>query len=51
MPELLKALPLRPQQQLTKADFDASREGLLTRLNNAGYARAQVVPQTEVDRS
>lgn len=49
MPELLKALPLRPQKRLTKADFDTSREGLLTRLNNAGYARAQVVPQTAVD--
>ena len=49
MPELLEALPLRPPNRLTKADFDASREGLLTRLHNAGYARAQVIPQTEVD--
>ncbi len=46
---LLAALPLRPEQQLTKEDFDRSKTLLLTRLHDAGYARAQVVPRTEVD--
>jgi outer membrane protein assembly complex protein YaeT len=46
---LLEALPLRPQQPLNKEDFDRSKALLLTRLHNAGYARAQVVPRTEVD--
>jgi outer membrane protein assembly complex protein YaeT len=47
--ELLKMLPLRPKEPLNKDDFDRSKTLLLTRLHNAGYARAQVVPQTEVD--
>lgn len=47
--ELLKALPLRPGERLTKADFDRSEDLLLLRLRNASYARADVVPQTEVD--
>jgi len=46
---LLTALPLRPAQRLTKEDFDRSKTLLLTRLHDAGYARAQVVPRTEVD--
>jgi outer membrane protein assembly complex protein YaeT len=46
---LLEALPLRPQQPLNKEDFDRSKALLLTRLHDAGYARAQVVPRTEVD--
>ena len=46
---LLEALPLRPKQPLTKEDFDRSRALLLTHLRNASYARAQVIPRTEVD--
>src|SRR5712691_9439293 len=46
---LLEALPLRPKQPLNKEDFDRSKALLLTRLHNAGYARAQVIPRTEVD--
>ncbi len=46
---LLEALPLRPEQPLNKEDFDRSKALLLTRLHDAGYARAQVVPRTEVD--
>jgi outer membrane protein assembly complex protein YaeT len=46
---LLEALPLRPKQPLNKEDFDRSKALLLTRLHDAGYARAQVVPRTEVD--
>src|SRR5262245_2145846 len=46
---LLEALPLRPPQPLNKEDFDRSRALLLTHLHNAGYARAQVIPRTEVN--
>src|SRR5262249_48264595 len=46
---LLEALPLRPQQPLNKEDFDRSRALLRTHLHNAGYARAQVIPRTEVN--
>jgi outer membrane protein assembly complex protein YaeT len=46
---LVEALPLRPKQPLNKEDFDRSKALLLTRLHDAGYARAQVVPRTEVD--
>jgi outer membrane protein assembly complex protein YaeT len=46
---LVAHLPLQPQQRLTKAKFDASKALLLTRMQDAGYARAQVVPRTEVD--
>ena len=46
---LLEALPLRPKQPLTKDDFDRSKIFLLTRLRDAGYGRAQVIPRTEVD--
>jgi outer membrane protein assembly complex protein YaeT len=48
-PQLLAALPLRPGTRITKAAFDRSKDLLLTRLQDAGYARARVVPQTEVD--
>ena len=48
-PKLLAALPLRPQKRLNKEDFDRSRALLLTRLHDAGYARAQITPRTEVD--
>lgn len=47
--QLLAALPLQPGVRITKAAFDRSKDLLLTRLQNAGYARAQVVPRTEVD--
>jgi outer membrane protein assembly complex protein YaeT len=46
---LLEQLPLRPQERITKAIFDQSKDLLLARLQEAGYARAQVVPRTEVD--
>jgi outer membrane protein assembly complex protein YaeT len=46
---LLEALPLRPKQPINKEDFDRSKALLLTRLQDAGYARAQVIPRTEVD--
>ena len=46
---LLAALPLRPEQPLTKAAFEQSKALLRTHLHNAGYARAQIVPQTVVD--
>lgn len=46
---LVAELPLRPQARLTKADFDASKALLLSRMRDAGYARARVAPRTEVD--
>jgi outer membrane protein assembly complex protein YaeT len=46
---LLAMLPLQPRTRLNKADFDRSRELLLARLHDAGYARAAIVPHTEVD--
>jgi outer membrane protein assembly complex protein YaeT len=46
---LLEALPLRPKQPINKEDFDRSKALLFTRLHDAGYARAQVIPRTEVD--
>jgi outer membrane protein assembly complex protein YaeT len=46
---LLEALPLRPKQPINKEDFDRSKALLLTHLHNAGYARAQIIPRTEVD--
>ena len=42
-------MPLRPEQPINKEDFDRSKTLLLTRLHDAGYARAQVIPRTEVD--
>lgn len=47
--KLRAALPLRQSKPINKADFDRSRALLLTRLRNAHYARADVVPRTEVD--
>lgn len=49
VPQLLADLPLRPQERLNKKDFDDSQARLLTRLHDAGYARAQVIPHTQVD--
>jgi outer membrane protein assembly complex protein YaeT len=47
--EIITTLPLSAGERLNKADFDQSRERLLTRLHNATYARATVVPNTVVD--
>lgn len=47
--QLRAALPLQVGQPITKADFDRSQALLLARLRNAHYARADVVPHTEVD--
>ncbi|HSF33422.1 MAG TPA: outer membrane protein assembly factor BamA [Candidatus Tectomicrobia bacterium] len=47
--DVIAALPLRAGERLNKADFDRSKEMLLTRLHNATYARAVVVPNTVVD--
>lgn len=47
---LLAMLPLQPEQVLTKEHFEHSKTFLLTHLHNAAYARAQVTPQTIVDR-
>ena len=49
VPNLIKALPLQAGKRLNKADFDQSKELLLTRLHNATYARSEVIPNTEVD--
>jgi outer membrane protein assembly complex protein YaeT len=50
VPNLIKALPLQAGQRLNKADFDQSKELLLTRLHNATYARSEIIPHTVVDR-
>jgi len=50
VPDLIAALPLRAEERLNKADFDRSRELLLKHLHDASYARAEIVPNTEVDR-
>ena len=47
---LRDGLPLRVDNPITKAAFDASRARLLLALQRAGYARAKVHPRTEVDR-
>ncbi len=49
VPNLIKALPLQAGQRLNKADLDQSKELLLTRLHNATYARAEIIPDTVVD--
>ena len=49
VPVLLKDLPLRPQENINKEGFDRSKALLLTRLHDAGYGRAEIVPRTEVD--
>jgi outer membrane protein assembly complex protein YaeT len=46
---LIAALPLTAGQRLNKAEFDQSRALLLTRLHDATYARAHVIPNTTVD--
>ena len=47
---IIAALPLSAGKRLNKADFDRSKEQLLTRLHNATYARAEVVPDAVVDK-
>jgi outer membrane protein insertion porin family/translocation and assembly module TamA len=47
--KLLTELPLRAGERISKEAFDKSKELLLKRLQDAGYARAQIVPRTEVD--
>jgi outer membrane protein assembly complex protein YaeT len=47
--QLLEALPLQPMIPLNKEDFDKSKSKLLLEMQNAGYARATVIPQTVVD--
>ena len=47
---LRNGLPLRADEPITKAAFDASRDQLLLALQRMGYARARVQPHTEVDR-
>ena len=46
---LLAELPLHAGERLTRANFEKSKDLLLLRLHDAGYARAQLVPRTEVD--
>jgi outer membrane protein insertion porin family/translocation and assembly module TamA len=46
---LREELPLRPGKPINKEDFDRTLALLLTRLHNAHYARADVVPSTKVD--
>jgi outer membrane protein assembly complex protein YaeT len=48
--DIIAALPLSAGERLNKANFDRSKDLLLTRLHNATYARAKVVPNTEVDK-
>ncbi|MDH3599443.1 MAG: hypothetical protein OEU26_07350, partial [Candidatus Tectomicrobia bacterium] len=47
--DLRDRLPLQADEPINKADFEKSRTRLLRRMQNAGYARAKVRPQTEVD--
>jgi outer membrane protein assembly complex protein YaeT len=49
MERLLRELPLRATKPLNKEDFDQSRAKLLLQMQNAGYARAAVIPHTVVD--
>jgi outer membrane protein assembly complex protein YaeT len=48
--DLIAALPLQAGRRLNRADFDESKARLLTRLHNATYARAEIIPDTVVDR-
>ena len=46
---LREALPLRADQRISKADFEQTKAQLIRLMHDAGYARATVIPQTEVD--
>lgn len=47
--KLLADLALRAGARITKANFNRSQAQLTVLMRDAGYARARVVPQTEVD--
>lgn len=44
------SLPLMAGNYLKKEDFEGSKSKLLLLMQDRGYARAQVIPQAEVDR-
>jgi len=46
---LMTDLALRAGDHITKANFDLSQAKLTVLMQDAGYARARVVPRTEVD--
>lgn len=46
---ILAELPLRVGHRLNKEDFDNSKSSLLRIVQEAGYARARVIPNTEID--
>ncbi len=46
---IMADLALRAGGRITKADFDRSRAQLTVLMQDVGYARARVVPRTEVD--
>ncbi len=46
---VLADIPIQPGQRLNKERFDKSVSYLLRLMREAGYARARVVPDTEVD--
>ena len=47
--KILESLPLQPGKRITKAAFDSSKSQLLQLMKNQGYARARVIPRTDVD--
>ncbi len=47
--KILADLALRAGARLTRADFNRSQAQLAVLMQDAGYARARVVPETEVD--
>lgn len=47
--QLLTELPLRPGDRLSKQAFDQSVSKLREHLENIGYARADVIPDTQID--
>ena len=47
--QLLPELALQAGERITKAGFDRSQSQLVVMMQDVGYARARVVPRTEVD--
>ena len=47
---MLTELPLRPEDRLSKEPFDQSVSKLMEYLENIGYPRANVAPNTRVDK-
>lgn len=47
--KMLKNLPLKSGQRLNREMFDKSKAYLLRRMRDAGYARAEVIADTEID--